>query len=723
MPAAMTTRQQTIIGFVSRTILVAAAILSFVVFARAGEAEPWPDEEPPEAVENVETNFATLPVLTSVDEIRSLKREQAALGYPAKLRGVVTCVVRYQNGFVIQGRRHGIYIVNLGATNDLPQTGNLLAVEGRTDRGSFAPVVRAQHFGFLGEGKLPEPMQPTWDQLLTGSLDDQWVEIKGVVERAANHPNGYTNGWSRMMLHTRDGTLWVDVQMADLTGLESYENALVRLRGCLFAVLNTTTRQVEAGHVRLYVSKIIVDEPAPADLFSVPKKSADELMLFDPQASAFQRVKVSGQIIFIRSTNYFLMDGTNGLRFIPKHPLELKVGDLVEVTGFPELSGAAPLLNEAVARATGRAALPEPRALPPADLPAGIHDATLVRIEGLLTSVRQTATNQIFEIQSGSWRFLARLDGKNDFARPLRIGSRLSLDGVYAAQGASSLAGDNVAPFDLLLRSPSDIKVLAQPSWWTFQRLLTGMGILGCLLIGTMLWITQLHRQVEERTAQLEVQIQERQRAEYRHAMEQERARIARDLHDELGSSITEIGMLASRTKSSATSGENRDRYLEQMDAKACEMVGALDEIVWAMNPTHDSLASLVSYFCLYADRFLVLANIRWQIEEPGGTPDQVVNLKSRHQLFLVFKEALNNIVRHSKATEVRFRIQAEGGELRFSIFDNGCGMPAAGHDEGTDGLSNMRTRIEKLGGRFEIATETGRGTTLKIFVPASQNP
>jgi len=713
-----------VIGFVNRMTFVVVAIRFFTVSVHADglDKEFGPDEELPAAFESENTNSGTMPVLTSVDEIRPLKREKAALGYPVKLRGVVTCVVQYQNGFVIQDGTHGVYVVNSKPTNDLPQVGNYLEVEGKTDRGSFAPVVRARHLNFLGGGKLPEPVQPSWDQLMVGSLDDQWVEIKGVVERATSHPAGYINGWSRMMLRTVGGTIWVDVQMAGMKSkdLEDYENALVRLRGCLFAVLNASTRQVEAGHVRLYANDIIVDEPAPVDLFSVPKKSAEELMLFDPLASAFQRVKVSGQIIFIRGTNYFLMDGANGVRFVPKQSQELKIGDRVDVTGFPELSGAAPLLSEAVARATGHAALPEPKKLSPADLPAGVHDSTLVRIEGLLTSARQTATNQILEVQSGSWRFLARLDAKNNFARSLRIGSTLSLDGVYAAQSASRLSGDNVAPFDLLLRSPSNIKVLAQPSWWTLQRLLMSMGILACLLIGTTLWITQLHRQVEERTGQLQVQIQERQRAEYQHAMEQERARIAQDLHDELGSSITEIGMLASRTRSASTSGENRSRYLEQMDVKACEMVVALDEIVWAMNPTHDSFASLVSYYCLYAERFLGLANIHWQLEEPIGAPDLVVNLKSRHQLFLAFKEALNNVVRHSKATEVRLKFQVEREELRFSIFDNGCGLPVAGHSDEMDGLSNMRARVEKMGGRFEIASEAGRGTTVNFFVPAS---
>ncbi len=87
--------------------------------------------------------------------------------------------------------------------------------------------------------------------------------------------------------------------------------------------------------------------------------------------------------------------------------------------------------------------------------------------------------------------------------------------------------------------------------------------------------------------------------------MEQERARIAQDLHDELGSGLTEISMLGARARSASAPVEKRGRYLEQMGEKARQMVTALDEIVWAMNPTHDSLASMVSYFSLYADRFL----------------------------------------------------------------------------------------------------------------------
>jgi signal transduction histidine kinase len=232
------------------------------------------------------------------------------------------------------------------------------------------------------------------------------------------------------------------------------------------------------------------------------------------------------------------------------------------------------------------------------------------------------------------------------------------------------------------------------------------------------LWITQLHRQVDKRTIELETQIQKRQRVEHQRTMEQERARIAQDLHDDLGSGITEIGMLVARAKSAAAPDEKRSQYLGQAGEKAREMVTALDEIVWAMNPAHDSLASLVSYFCLYADRFLGLANITWRLEGPPASAELAVDSRHRHQLFLVFKEALTNVVRHSGATEVSLGIQVEQGELRLILADNGRGLPLNARTGEMDGVNNMRSRIEKLGGRFEIAGEAGKGTILRIQVP-----
>jgi signal transduction histidine kinase len=453
-------------------------------------------------------------------------------------------------------------------------------------------------------------------------------------------------------------------------------------------------------------------------VFATPAKRAAELILFDPQASAFQRVKVSGQIVYVRGTEHFMMDGTNGVRFQARQPLGLKAGDLVEVVGFPELSGAAPILCEAEARRVGHAALPVPQKLSPEHLVRPGNDATRIGVEALLAGTKRIETSHVLEMQAGPWRFLARLDAPVHSLPLLRPGSKLELTGVYAATGGNRTPGGEVTSFDLLLNTPGDIRVLATPPWWTLPRLLVALAVLLFALAVMALWITQLHRQVERRTAELAIQIQNRQRVEQQRTLEQERARIAHDLHDELGSGITEIGMLVARAKSAAASDDRWHTYLGQVGDKAREMVTALDEIVWAMNPAHDSLASLVSYFCLYAERFLGLANIRWQLEGPPASAERALDSRLRHQMFLVFKEALTNVVRHSGATEVRLNIWIGPGELKMSIADNGSGLGSVAHGGEMDGINNMRRRIEKLGGRFEITGEAGKGTRVKFQVP-----
>jgi signal transduction histidine kinase len=150
---------------------------------------------------------------------------------------------------------------------------------------------------------------------------------------------------------------------------------------------------------------------------------------------------------------------------------------------------------------------------------------------------------------------------------------------------------------------------------------------------------------------------------------------------------------------------------------KTRTQVVALDEIVWAMNSTHDSLASMVSYFSLYADRFPGLAGIAWQPEKPEKPDDYVVNSTHRHQLFLAFKEAVANVVRHSGATHVRLGFQVEAGQARLTIADNGCGWTAVGHTEEMDGPANMRARLAKLGGRFDVNSIPHRGKIVRFPV------
>jgi signal transduction histidine kinase len=668
----------------------------------------------PQESANPGTNNARLPLLTSAVEVHRLKREEAQRGYGVRLRGVVTCVLPEHQAFTLQDSTRGLYVVDSSQSLAAPpEIGEYLEIEGTTDPGMFAPVVNARSVVRRGAGLLPEPVRPAWDQLMSGSLDAQYVEFAGVV--TAVQTNFVT-------LLTSGGIVKVDVRpngVNDAAELKQFENALVRVRGCLFATWDYITHQVRMGEIRMYGPDILVDQPPPADLFSIPRKTAAELRLFDPQAGAFQRVKVAGQVVFVAEGQSFLVDGTEGLRFIPQTALDMEPGDTVEVVGFPDLlGGVSPVLREAIARKTGHSPLPSPNVLAATNMISAAHDATVVKVEGSLVNIHQAKPDTVLEMQNGVRAFTARIKHGGESRLSLAPGSRLELMGVYAGLGGNRATGQEITSFELLINSVGGIRVLARPPWWTLKRLLFATGGLACVLAAAGLWITQLHRQVEERSAQLAAQIQQRQQIEHQRTMEEERTRIAQDLHDELGSGITEIGMLAARAKSASVPDEKRERHLEQVGSKARELVTALDEIVWAMNPRHDSVASLVSYLSLYAERFLKLANISWRLDGPNGTIDQVVDSRRRHQLFLAFKEALTNVVRHSNATEVQLNIRCDGGKVLVAIADNGRGLPGNSRTENMDGVGNMRNRIEKLGGRFEICGQQGRGTTVRFEVP-----
>ena len=613
------------------------------------------------------------------------------------------------------------------ALGEPPQLGELVEIEGLTDPGEFAPQLHALRVTRLGIGELPQPARPAWDQLINGSLDTQYVEVQGNV--TAVRADGVT-------LLTHGGKLKATFPGMNPETLTRYENSLVRLRGCLFASWDAATHRIRVGEISMYAPSVTVEEPAPQNVFALLPKRARDLLLFDPQASALRRVKVSGQLIHERAGEYFLLDGTTGLRFSLKEPVELRCGDLVEVVGFPALNGPAPILQEAEGRKTGSAALPKAKKLPSDDLFHGEYDSTLVLVEANLVNLNSTETEQTLELQAGLRRFIARLDARNarlsPSASPLRgerarvrgvpIGSRLELTGVYAGHGGSRTTGGEVDSFELLLNSPLDIRVLARPSWWTLRRLLVLVGALAGVLMAALVWIRLLHHQVQERTTQLQKEIHERERAEHQRTLAQERARIARDLHDDLGSSLTEISMLATSGPGFQMPSEEAGERLGVIAGKSRTMVHALDEIVWAVDPQRDTLASVAKYLASYAEELLSGSNVTCRVQIPNSFPEQSVSGEVRHHLFLAVKETLNNAIRHAGATEIAFGVRVSENRMQISINDNGAGFEPRDRLAG-DGLTNLRSRLENLGGQCEINSSPGAGTTVVLQLPLPIRP
>jgi signal transduction histidine kinase len=207
--------------------------------------------------------------------------------------------------------------------------------------------------------------------------------------------------------------------------------------------------------------------------------------------------------------------------------------------------------------------------------------------------------------------------------------------------------------------------------------------------------------------------------AEQRHAIERERGRIAKDIHDDLGSSLTRIMMLGERAEDGLGQREDVGVHVRKIVTSARHTVQALDEIVWAVNPENDTLEGLVEYISHYADELFEDTNVGCRLEMPMKLPAFTLSAEVRHDLFLVVKEAFHNVLKHAQATEVRVQVAVGGRTLEILIEDNGCGFEPGGARDGRrgNGLGNMHKRIEGLGGELELSSAPGSGTRLRIKV------
>lgn len=648
--------------------------------------------------------------ITSVAQVQGLPIERARLGLPVRLRGTVTGATKtsHEHWMSFQDDTRGVFISLGTISNVSPAFGELWVVEGRSGAGNFAPVVVADKITKLGEGLLPTPVRPTWAELLNGSRDVQWAELTGLVTEV--HSN-------TISLHLPEGRLDVELEGSFEPELQPFLKSVVRIRGVLYAVWDAPTREVRVGRVMMRNAALSVDVPATTDPFDAVLRTPRELLLFDAQASAFRPVKVHGQIVYADATQLFLQADGTGLRLLPMEKTTARPGDLVEAVGYPDIGRAELVLREVLLRKTGNAPLPPPQIPTEVGLTPENLNATRVRVDGKLLGWHIEESGPVLEMQSGNRLYLARIASEKSTALELRPGSRLALEGVYVGRGHSQSPNRESESFELLLNSLTDVTILSEPSWWTLPRLLTLLGVLLVILIFTVIWNTQLRRQVEQRTDQLQHEIRERERLERQAALESERSRIARDLHDDLGSSLTEISVLASTGQLPQAAATGHTSLFQSISTRARSLIAALDVIVWAVDPEDNSLQSLADYLTGYTNDFFSHTQIACRFKVPVSFPPVTLEGRVRHDLLMAVKEALNNIVRHAEATELEFRLAVVEQSLEIDIADNGKGITDGAHSGG-HGLKNLSARLKKLGGVCTVEPRGPGGTIVKIRLP-----
>ncbi|HTY89163.1 MAG TPA: two-component regulator propeller domain-containing protein [Candidatus Acidoferrum sp.] len=408
----------------------------------------------------------------------------------------------------------------------------------------------------------------------------------------------------------------------------------------------------------------------------------------------------------------------------------------VETDGLPTRECSAGAQPAACRTDDGRLWFPTTEgvvSVKPADIKTN-QQPPLILIESVLVDGQEQKTNRLgsawrakVTIPPGHEQLEIRYTGLN-FAAPGEVRFKYRLEGHEAGwtdAGQARVAYyPNLPPgqyrFHVIAGNEDGVwndtgaavEVTAQPWFWqtAWFRLLVALLLAGLVVAVVRYLSTQKLRR--------RLQLHEQQEA-----LERERSRIARDLHDQLGANLTQVALLGEMAETDKNAPAEVASHAQQISQTARETTRALDEIVWAANPSNDTLEGLVNYACKYAQEYLALAGVRYRADVPAQLPAISIPPEVRHNVFLAFKEAVNNVVKHAQASEVWIRLQLQPGAFCLSIEDNGRGpgdaeAPAA---QMRNGLRNMRKRMEVIHGNFFFGPGTGGGTAVRLTVPSGK--
>jgi ligand-binding sensor domain-containing protein/signal transduction histidine kinase len=243
---------------------------------------------------------------------------------------------------------------------------------------------------------------------------------------------------------------------------------------------------------------------------------------------------------------------------------------------------------------------------------------------------------------------------------------------------------------------------LWETDWFRLAGAAAGFG----LLVGVIRLIER--RRYRARLAAVRMQ----------HAVEKERLRISQDMHDDLGSILTQVSQLSDLGQSEANGKEVVKTQFERIGSQARAAVQSLDEIVWATNPKNDNLPRFAEYICRFADELFQSSPVRCWQEVPTDLPNLSLAADIRHNVFLAIKEAFNNVLKHSNATEVWLRLRHKDAEIRICIEDNGKGFNPENADPSRNGLQNMFHRMDECGGRVQLKSKPSGGSVVWFIFP-----
>ena len=678
-------------------------------------------------------------ILTNAAEVRALTSEDASRSLPVRLRGVFmgqTSAVEVD--FVIADQTEGIYLVAPPELSGKFNRGEVVEVEGVTDPGGFAPFVRARTMRKIGQAEIPPPRKVSLGDLSNGGLDAQWVEVSGVVRSCAlmaenelpsPPPGTVVAGHTAASMIERkfkmtlaSGSDRLSVQVNDELVPKNYIDAEVRLRGICFSQHNASRQFLNPLLLVPHGVKLTVENPPPGDPFVEPVRPVASLLEFDRQGKFGHRVHVRGVVTHHRPGEFlWLRNWGRGLRVQSAQIQALQVGDEVEVAGFPGRGQYTPVLEDAVFRKVAtRPLLPMPVPLENT-LVALKHDADLVALEATLLEQRPIEDGSLLTL---NWKgqlveALLRTGANANPSANWLPGSRVRVAGICSVLPSKSGPISGVwepQSFQILMRGPDDLTIMAAPPWWTRQHIMLLLGFVGggsLLATAVVMWVArQRLREQDNRRAMAEAEFA---------AILSERNRMAREIHDTLAQGLAATSVqLRLAKKQCSNPADGAAQYIDAAQQLVRESLEEARNSIWNMRANVLENSDLAG----------ALEGILKQLSDGSGvqTIFEVTGKARRlapvveNNLLRAGQEAITNATKHARARRIAVNLDFAEKQLRLAVRDDGRGFNAAAPPpgEGGFGLVGIRERAAQLKGELSIRSAPGEGTEISLSVPLS---
>jgi signal transduction histidine kinase len=639
--------------------------------------------------------------LVHADQVRRLTPEQAAMGYPVRVRGVITMDAPAPD-FFVQDKTAGIFVEGSLTPKFAHRIGELVEVDGVTGPGKFAPVIRETKLRVLGHRSLPKAPLFPFSQLENGQQDSQWVQVRGIVRSAVIDKTSWREPTLALRIASEGGEFNVRVPIDREQNFSSWVDSEVLIEGVCGSLYNAD-RQLTG--VLFYVPRLNFIK-IEAQAKEVPVSA---LLRFSPGMEAHHRVRLRGVVEYQHlGSDLFVQIQGKGLRVLTPQSTQLAIGDLVDVLGFPAMGGTTPILENAVFHRLGHANEPQPVRMD-FTRPWEQFDSVLVTTDAKLLSRQAQPDGIRLMLQSRDVVFDATLPPglSSDSAIPLN--SIVRVTGICLVRSGGLWRVPE--SLGILLRSPHDILVLRAPSWWNLRHTVWLLAITVSILLVVVAWVVLLGRRLREQI------FITRQKLKHSAVLE-ERNRIARELHDTLEQELAGITM---QLDLATDCFQQAPRVAQQAlqaarDMSRHSMVEARRS-VWDLRCQlleHGDLVSAISQVVeplVSADRAKVKVTI-------NGTPVRLPGQKEMN-LLRIAQEAVANAVKHGHPRNVNIELLYTSTAVCLNVIDDGCGF-AATHAAPTGhfGLLDMRERAYSMGSELNVDSEPGRGTHISLKVP-----